>query len=60
MAEQKRKRGRPRVLDSARTVPVKIEEAEIRRARRLAKREEITIAEVIRRALRSYLNRRRV
>ena len=54
------KRGRPRELDDARSVPVKIEHKEIERARKLAKREGITIAEVIRRALRTYLNRRRV
>ena len=42
------------------TVPVKIENVEIKRARRLAKREGITMAEVIRRALRTYLNRRKV
>ena len=60
MAEQKRKRGRPRVLGAARTLPVKVEEADIRRARSLAKREGITVSEVMRRALRTYLNRRRV
>ena len=58
--EKKRKRGRPRELEDARTVPVKIEAAEIERARKVAQKERITIAEVIRRALRVYLNRRRV
>lgn len=60
MAERRRKRGRPQVLRANRAVPVKIENAEIERARKLARREGITIAEVIRRALRTYLNRRRV
>jgi hypothetical protein len=60
MAEQRRGPGRPRELDDARTVPVKIEEAEIQRANKLARREGVTVAEVIRRALRAYLNRRRI
>ena len=60
MAEQRRKRGRPRELRDPLAVPVKIERADYNRARKLAKRESITIAEVIRRALRTYLNRRRI
>ena len=59
MAER-RKRGRPRVLTNPRTIPVLIENRDLVRARKLAKREDITIAEVIRRALRTYLNRRRI
>ncbi len=60
MAEQRRKLGRPRELTDFRILPVRIENAEINRARRLAKREGISVAKVIRRALRTYLNRRRV
>ena len=50
--------GRPAVLDKPRTVPVKIEEADIKRATRLAAREGVTYAEIIRRALKAYLRRR--
>ena len=45
MAEQRRKRGRPKELQDARTVPVKIENAEIERARKVARKEGITMAE---------------
>ncbi len=60
MAEQRRGPGRPRELEDARSVPIKLEAAEIERAGRLAKREGVTVAEIVRRALRAYLNRRRI
>ena len=57
---RRRKMGRPRVLTNPRTIPVLIENQDLVRAAKFAKREGVTTAEVIRRALRTYLNRRRV
>ena len=56
----KSKGGRPKQFQDAVTQPVRMERADVDRARTVAERDGVTLAEILRRGVLQYLKRRGV